>query len=151
MYSEGNITYRALPLPDHVRMEPDATLGAAEAFLAMMRKRHSIRDFTDDPVDEAVIRAAIATAGTAPSGANHQPWHFVAIRDPEIKAKIRGLNAAKLYGVDPDEARCVVPGDLIGETKVMYEEQELASPSNRRYGPTTRREFFSLLRSEGFQ
>jgi predicted TIM-barrel fold metal-dependent hydrolase len=68
----------------------------------------------------------------------------------EIKAKILGLNAAKLYGVDPDEARCVVPGDLIGETKVLYDEQELASPSNRRYGPTTRREFFSLLRSEGF-
>ncbi|MGI9622693.1 MAG: hypothetical protein ACR2PK_07645 [Acidimicrobiales bacterium] len=68
----------------------------------------------------------------------------------EIKAKILGLNAAKLYGVDPEEARCVVPGDLIGETKEIYEEQELASPSNRRYGPTTRREFFSLLRSQGF-
>jgi iodotyrosine deiodinase len=89
MYSEGKITYRALPLPDRVRMEPGATLEAAEAFLAMMRKRHSIRDFSDDPVDEAVIRAAIATAGTAPSGANHQPWHFVAIRDAAIKAKIR--------------------------------------------------------------
>lgn len=89
MYSEGKITYRALPLPDRVRMEPEATLEAAEAFLSMMRKRHSIRDFSDDPVDEAVIRAAIATAGTAPSGANHQPWHFVAIRDPQIKAQIR--------------------------------------------------------------
>ena len=89
MYSEGKITYRALPLPDHVRKEPEATLEAAEAFLAMMRKRHSIRDFSDDPVDEAVIHAAIATAGTAPSGANHQPWHFVAIRDAAIKAKIR--------------------------------------------------------------
>jgi iodotyrosine deiodinase len=89
MYSEGKITYRALPLPDRVRMEPDATLETAETFLSMMRKRHSIRDFSDDPVDEAVIRAAIATAGTAPSGANHQPWHFVAIRDPLIKAQIR--------------------------------------------------------------
>ena len=69
----------------------------------------------------------------------------------EIKAKILGLNAAKLYGVDPEEARCVLPGDVIGETQVIYQEQELASPSNRRYGPTTRREFFSLLRSEGFQ
>lgn len=68
---------------------------------------------------------------------------------PEIKAKIFGLNAARLYDVDPDEARCVIPGDVIGETKVRYDEQGLASPSNRRYGPTTRREFFSLLRSEG--
>ena len=68
----------------------------------------------------------------------------------EIKAKILGLNAAKLYGVDPDEARCVVPGDVIGETKEIYDEQELSSPSLRRYGPTTRREFFTLLRSEGF-
>jgi predicted TIM-barrel fold metal-dependent hydrolase len=69
----------------------------------------------------------------------------------EIKAKILGLNAAKLYDVDPEEARCLLRGDLIGETKVIYEEQGLASPSNRRYGPTTRREFISLLRSEGFQ
>ena len=68
----------------------------------------------------------------------------------DIKAKILGLNAAKLYGVDPDEARCVIPGDLIGETKIVYEAEGLQNPSNRRYGPATRREFLSLLRHEGF-
>ncbi|MEZ5166109.1 MAG: amidohydrolase family protein [Acidimicrobiales bacterium] len=69
---------------------------------------------------------------------------------PEIKAKIFGLNAAKLYGVDPDEARCVVPGDAIAEAKIVYDGEGLAQPSNRRYGPTTRREFFRRLRRDGF-
>jgi iodotyrosine deiodinase len=44
-----------------------------------MRKRHSVRRYSAQPVPEAVIAACIAAAGTAPSGANHQPWHFAAI------------------------------------------------------------------------
>lgn len=68
---------------------------------------------------------------------------------PAIKAKILGFNAARLYDVDPDEARCVIPGDVIGETKIVYEEAGLAAPSNRQYGPTTRREFLSLVRRDG--
>ena len=54
-----------------------------------MRKRHSVRQFAPTPVPESVIAACIATAGTAPSGANHQPWHFVAIANPEMKTAIR--------------------------------------------------------------
>ena len=54
-----------------------------------MRKRHSVRDFAATAVDQAVIAACIATAGTAPSGANHQPWHFVAISDPMVNPRIR--------------------------------------------------------------
>ena len=67
-----------------------------------------------------------------------------------VKAKILGLNAARLYGVDPDEARCVIPGDVIGETKILYGTELRPEPSNRRYGPTTRRELLSLLRHDGF-
>lgn len=69
---------------------PEAEMQArADAFLALMRRRRTVRDFSDRPVSRSLIEAAIATAGTAPSGANQQPWTFVAIADPEIKRRIR--------------------------------------------------------------
>ena len=89
MYFRDKVTYEPLPLPDDVSLPPAQSLAQARAFLAYMRKRHSVRDFSDSPVDQAVIAACIAAAGTAPSGANHQPWHFVAISDPVIKTRIR--------------------------------------------------------------
>ena len=89
MYRKGEVSYQPLPLPDRVQLTPEASLAAAEAFLAYMRKRHSVRDYSTRPVPEAVITACIAAAGTAPSGANHQPWHFVAVADPTMKARIR--------------------------------------------------------------
>lgn len=89
MYRKGEVTYRPLPLPDRVQRPPAEALAAAEAFRAYMARRHSVRHYAPDPVPEAVIAACIAAAGTAPSGANHQPWHFVAIADPEMKAQIR--------------------------------------------------------------
>jgi len=58
-------------------------------FYEHMKTRHSIRDFSNRPVSKNIIENCIRTAGSAPSGANHQPWHFVAIRNPEIKSKIR--------------------------------------------------------------
>jgi len=81
--------YRPLPLPDRLAMPDDETIAAAQAHLAYMRKRHSVRSYAPRPVPEAVIASAIAAAGTAPSGANRQPWHFVAIADPAMKAEIR--------------------------------------------------------------
>ena len=89
MYRKGDVSYQPLALPDRVQMDDAAALDAADRFLAYMRKRHSVRDYAPRPVPEAVIRACIAAAGTAPSGANHQPWHFVAIADPQMKARIR--------------------------------------------------------------
>lgn len=61
----------------------------SDQFLQQMRQRRTVRDFSAKAVPEAVIRNAIATAGTAPSGANMQPWHFVAVSQPETKKKIR--------------------------------------------------------------
>lgn len=58
-------------------------------FLALMRRRRSVRQFSAEPVPRALIENAIRTAGTAPSGANQQPWTFVAVSDPEVKAAIR--------------------------------------------------------------
>jgi len=61
----------------------------ADDFLATMRKRRTVRDYSDRPVPREVIEAAVRTAGTAPSGANQQPWSFVCISDPELKRTIR--------------------------------------------------------------
>ena len=89
MYRKGEIEYRALPLPDRVQKPDEQALADAEAFRDYMKKRHSVRQYATQPVPEAVITACIEAACTAPSGANHQPWHFVAIADPAMKARIR--------------------------------------------------------------
>jgi nitroreductase len=54
-----------------------------------MRTRRSVRHFSNRPVDRAVIEACVAAAATAPSGANKQPWRFVAVADPALKRRIR--------------------------------------------------------------
>lgn len=78
-----------IPLQDWVEI-PDAEMVArADAFLARMRQRHTVREFSDKPLPRAVIEAAIRTAGTAPSGANHQPWFFSAIGSPVLKKELR--------------------------------------------------------------
>ncbi len=89
MYRKGEVRYEALPLPDRVQMPAAEAQQAAEAFRDYMKRRHSVRQYAATPVPEAVITACIQAAGTAPSGANHQPWHFVAIADPAMKARIR--------------------------------------------------------------
>lgn len=87
--------YKPLALQDRVTVAAPVSLAQAEAFLAYMRKRHSVRDFSPEPVAEAVIAAAVAAAGTAPSGANHQPWHFVAVGDLAVIAEIRAAAEAE--------------------------------------------------------
>ncbi len=83
-------------MTEHVSMElafepvpEDQMLPRAEAFLARMRKRRTVRDYSDRPVPRELIETAVRTAGTAPSGANQQPWSFVCISDPERKRLIR--------------------------------------------------------------
>ncbi|GMV20887.1 MAG: nitroreductase family protein [Vicinamibacterales bacterium] len=61
----------------------------AEAFAADLARRRTVRDFSDRPIPAGVIDACIRAAGTAPSGANLQPWHFVVITDPATKRRIR--------------------------------------------------------------
>ena len=81
--------YTPLPLPDRVQLAPGDAIAAAEAFRDYMKKRHSVRDYSDQPVPKAVITACIDAAASAPSGANRQPWHFVAISDPAMKQRVR--------------------------------------------------------------
>jgi iodotyrosine deiodinase len=61
----------------------------AADFHAFMARRRSVREFSMEPVSRATIESLIAAAGTAPSGANKQPWRFVAVNDPQIKREIR--------------------------------------------------------------
>ncbi len=89
MYRKGEVRYQALPLPDRVQKPDDQALADALAFRDYMKKRHSVRQYSTRPVPKEIITACIEAACTAPSGANHQPWHFVAISNPAMKAKIR--------------------------------------------------------------
>ncbi|MEZ5287190.1 MAG: nitroreductase family protein [Vicinamibacterales bacterium] len=69
---------------------PDG-LARARAFGARMSQRRTVRDFSPRPVDRAIVEEAIRTAGTAPSGANLQPWHFVAVgvEDRALRRQLR--------------------------------------------------------------
>ncbi|MBS4083991.1 MAG: nitroreductase family protein, partial [Rhizobiales bacterium] len=64
-------------------------LARARDFRALMKRRRTVRDFSDRPVPRAIIENAVMTAATAPSGANQQPWSFVCISDAAVKSKIR--------------------------------------------------------------
>lgn len=69
---------------------PDAEkIARARAFFNLMRRRHTVREFAPDPVPREVLEACIEAAGRAPSGANHQPWHFALIGDPDVKRRLR--------------------------------------------------------------
>lgn len=95
MFAREDLQYKAIPLPDRLDLSDAEALAEAETFFARMRRRHSIRDFADRPVPRAVIECCVRTAGRAPSGANHQPWHFVAIGDPDRKRQIRAAAEAE--------------------------------------------------------
>lgn len=77
------------PLPDYRRYPEAEMVARAEAFHAEIRRRRTLRDFSPEPVPRAVIEAALLAAGTAPSGANQQPWHYCVITDPALKRAVR--------------------------------------------------------------
>jgi len=81
--------YRPIPLVGYPRRSEDEMLLRADAFFEIIRTRRTVRDFSPRPVPRALIERCLLAAGTAPSGANHQPWHFSVIADPAIKARIR--------------------------------------------------------------
>ena len=110
-----------LPLPDYVERPPQDMQARAEAFYDGIRRRHTVREFSNRPVPRQLIETCLKAAGTAPSGANHQPWHFSAIGSAAMKARIRTaaeeeerafyagragaewLAALKPLGTDPDK------------------------------------------------
>lgn len=112
----------AVPLPDFRDVPPDEGIRRARDFYEDMRRRRTVRDFSDRPVPRELIEACLLAAGAAPSGANHQPWFFSVIGSPEKKAAIRAaaeaeerafyaekatqewLDALAPLGTDPDKS-----------------------------------------------
>lgn len=78
-----------LPLSDFEELSQDEMLKRSRLFLEQMAKRHTVRNFSDRSVPREIIENCIKVAGSAPNGANRQPWHFVLIKNREIKHKIR--------------------------------------------------------------
>ena len=73
--------YRALPVDEMQRR--------AREFREHLKARRTVREYSERPVPREIIDECLLTAGTAPSGANQQPWHFAVVTDPAIKKKIR--------------------------------------------------------------
>lgn len=80
--------YHFLPL-DFKMYSEEEQLRRAKDFFELCKRRRTVREFSDKLVPRELIETIIATAGTAPSGANKQPWKFVLVDDPELKKKIR--------------------------------------------------------------
>lgn len=77
-----------IPL-DFTQYPPDEMQQRAAAFLDEIRRRRTVRDFSDRPIPFDVVDDCLRAAATAPSGANRQPWHFVVVTQPETKRRIR--------------------------------------------------------------
>lgn len=87
--NSSDIAYTPIPLPDFTELPQPEMLKRASAFYETIRRRHTVRDFARRPVPREIIEQCLRAAGTAPSGANHQPWHFSVIGSPGLKRRIR--------------------------------------------------------------
>lgn len=92
------------PLSTYTEYPQQEMIARSQAFAAQMQRRRTVRQFSARPVPKAVIEACLQAAGTAPSGANLQPWHFVVVADPAMKRAIRvaaEAEEAKFYQTAP--------------------------------------------------
>ena len=80
--------YTFVPL-DFERLPVEESRSRVRAFRDLVLRRRSVRDFSPDPVPMDIVDAAIEAAGSAPSGANRQPWRFIVVRDPATRRRIR--------------------------------------------------------------
>jgi nitroreductase len=78
-----------IPLSNYRQYPHEEMIQRSAAFCADMQRRRSVRSFSDRPVPREVIENCLRAAGTAPSGANMQPWQFVVVSDPDVKQQIR--------------------------------------------------------------
>ncbi len=76
-------------------LSPERALAEVGRFADIMATRRTIRHFSPEPLDPAVVRAAIAAAARAPSGANRQPWRFVVVTDPDLNRQVRAAAEAE--------------------------------------------------------
>lgn len=83
------MTARFVPLADYHAYPEDEMRRRARQFHEDLKTRRTVRDFSSREIPLDVVESALRAAGTAPSGANMQPWHFVVVRDPAVKSRIR--------------------------------------------------------------
>ena len=81
--------YDPIPLRPPEQLVPEVILDNAAAYRNRLATRRTVRDFSDELIDRAVIEACVLSAGTAPSGVNHQPWRFACVSDRNTKRPIR--------------------------------------------------------------
>jgi iodotyrosine deiodinase len=93
----GRPAGRHIPLSSYTRYQESEMRDRAVAMYEELARRRTVRQFSTEPVPRALIEYAIRSAGTAPSGAHMQPWHFVVIGDAELKARIRDAAEAEEY------------------------------------------------------
>ena len=86
--------YPTIALPAGPDYSPEEMRERIASFYAEVNRRRTVRDYADRPVPRDVIETAILAAGTAPSGANLQPWHFVVVSDADTRHRIRMLSHA---------------------------------------------------------
>jgi nitroreductase len=84
-----------IPLPGYREYPPTEMLERARGFADEMQRRRTVRDFANRPVTRERIEQCLRAAGSAPSGANQQPWHFVAVSDLQLKRRIRAAAEAE--------------------------------------------------------
>lgn len=77
------------PLSSYMEYPVDEMKQRASSFRKEMQRRRTVRQFSDRPVLREIIEECLLAAGTAPNGANLQPWHFVVVSDPKVKHEIR--------------------------------------------------------------
>jgi len=91
--SDGDRPAQTAPAPmrplEFEAVSDEESVARARAFRDRLRQRRSVRQFSDEPVSLAALEACVEAAATAPSGANKQPWTFVLVTDPSVKAAIR--------------------------------------------------------------
>ena len=86
---QEDASYQPIPYPEAFDYSEAEMIARARAFYADMKKRHTVRAFSDRPVPREVIETCLLTAGLAPNGANRQPWHFAVLGPGEKRRLIR--------------------------------------------------------------
>lgn len=145
-----------VPLTSYHEYPASEMLERSRQFAAEMQRRRSVRRFSDRPVDRAIIEACLETAGTAPSGAHQQPWHFVVVSDPRTKRAMReAAEAAEadFYATAPAEwLEALAPLGTDAVKPYLEDAPYLIAVFAQRYGVApdgTRRTHYYVMESVG--
>jgi iodotyrosine deiodinase len=81
--------HKFIPLSQYIEYDKDEMIQRSRKFYHEIKRRRTVREFSDRAISDEVIKNCLMAAGTAPNGANKQPWHFVVVSNPQIKKRIR--------------------------------------------------------------